>query len=77
MTTKVRLEVRLTLAEAKAIARLVKIGISEMETDAQPISNPVTLQRAIKTCKSGLAKIDTAIATVEPQYLLAEDADAA
>jgi hypothetical protein len=66
MVPKVHLDVRLTLPEARAIARLVKIGIYAMETDEQPVSNAVTLQRAIDACKCGLEKIETAISNVEP-----------
>lgn len=66
MVAKNSLEVSLTLAEAKALARLLVIGISTIEVDDTPVSNPVTLQRSLEACKSGLRKMEAAIRKVEP-----------
>jgi hypothetical protein len=54
------------LPEAKALTRLVNIGISAIEADNEPVGNPVTLQRTVEACKSGLHKIESAILNVEP-----------
>jgi hypothetical protein len=75
MANKVHLEVHLTLAEAKAIARLVKIGLAAMEKDEGPVNNPVTLQRAVQTSKSGLEKIETLIVNADPQYARQSEAE--
>jgi hypothetical protein len=55
MAPKNHLEVRLTLPEAKALTRLVNIGISAIEADNEPVGNPVTLQRTRRGMQIGIA----------------------
>ena len=66
MSPKSHIDVRLTLPETKALARLVKIRISAIEADDEPVSTPVILRRAVESCKSGLHKIETAIGDAKP-----------
>jgi hypothetical protein len=70
MTHKDLIEVRLTRAEAKALARLLNAAIFQIATDRQPVGNEITMQRAVKACKAGLEKIEVAIvATAAPATL--------
>ncbi len=57
--------VRLTLAEATAVERIVNAAIADVRADPQSVSNEVTLQRAIESAERGLAKIREAIASVD------------
>ncbi len=66
--THAHLELRLPLAEAKAVARLLKIGISAIQADTQPVDNALTLQRAINACKSAAEKIDIALLEADPSF---------
>lgn len=46
MTKLLLLDVRLTIAEAKAMSRLIEAGIAQIEADPTQVSNEATLRRA-------------------------------
>lgn len=61
------LDVPLTVAEAKAITRLVEAGIAEIGSDPTPVGNEVTLRRAMEAAQRGAEKIKVALAAAEAQ----------
>ncbi len=57
------LDVKLTPAEAKSMARLIMAGIAQIEADPTPVSNETTLRRSIKAAARGAEKIKAAMAS--------------
>lgn len=57
------LEIKLTLAEAKSMARLIAAGIAQIEADPTPISNEITLRRSVEAAVRGAEKIKVAMAS--------------
>jgi hypothetical protein len=62
MTKPLLLDVKLTMAEAKAMSRLIKAGIMQIEADPTSVSNEATLRRAIAAVGRGAEKIKAAMA---------------
>ncbi|GEM_PF-2958043 len=65
MANPVLLDVTLTKAEAKAITKLISAGIAEIGSDPTPVSNEVTLRRAVDAAQRGAEKIRMALAVAE------------
>jgi hypothetical protein len=65
MTKETLLDVKLTLAEAKSMARLIAAGIAQIEADPTPVSNEVTLRRSIDAAGRGTVKIKAALAAAD------------
>lgn len=61
MPKTMTVDVQLTLAEAKAIVRLLDAGFSQIDVDQAPVSNEVTLHRAVEAARSGANKIKAAM----------------
>ena len=58
------IEIRLTLAEAKAVSRLLNAAIADIRTDPTHISNEATMERAITHAEQVAEKIKIAMANV-------------
>ena len=65
MSNSMLLDVTLTVAESKAIIRLVEAGIAEIGSDPTPVGNEVTLRRAMEAAQRGAEKIKVALSTAE------------
>lgn len=63
MPKSTQIDVKLTMAEAKAISRLVAAGIEQIKADPMPVSNEATLRGAIEAAKRGAEKIGAAMAS--------------
>lgn len=68
MAAKATIEVRLTLAEAKEIVRFGKCLAELVEACPEPVGSEFLMKRAIKSCKSGLAKMEALIAAADPEF---------
>ncbi|MBF0419460.1 MAG: hypothetical protein HQL77_16085 [Magnetococcales bacterium] len=64
MTKQDYIDVQLTLAEAKAVARLIAVGAANIRSDSDPVSNEITLHRAVAAAERGAEKIQIAMLTV-------------
>lgn len=62
MTKLLLLDVKLTIAEAKAMSRLIEAGIVQIEADPTQVSNEATLRKAITAAGRGAEKIKAAMA---------------
>lgn len=62
MAKEILLDVRLTIAEAKAMSRLIAAGITQIAADLTPISNEATLRRSVEAAGRGAEKIKGAMA---------------
>ncbi|CAK0759886.1 hypothetical protein WCLP8_3110004 [uncultured Gammaproteobacteria bacterium] len=65
MPKKALVTVALTPDEAKALVRLAKPSIKLIRADQQPVSNEITLNRALGNVERGVEKIEAAMAAVE------------
>ncbi len=65
MSNSMLLDVTLTVAESKAIIRLVEAGIAEIGSDPTPVGNEGTLRRAMEAAQRGAEKIKVALSTAE------------
>lgn len=65
MASKARVEVRLTLGEAKAIMRFANSFAVFMDASKEP---EFLIRRAVRSCKSGLAKMEAVIAAADPEF---------
>lgn len=65
MTKQNHVDVQLTLAEAKAVAHLIAVGAANIRSDPDPVSNEITLQRALVAAERGAEKIRMAMMAVE------------
>lgn len=61
MAKEYLLDVKLTLAEAKSMARLIAAGIAQIEADPTPVGNEVTLRRSVEAAGRGAEKIKAAM----------------
>lgn len=68
MASKAAIEVRLTLGEAKAIVRFANCLAELMDACTEPLDSEFLMERAIGSCKSGLAKMEALIAAAEPEF---------
>lgn len=62
MANGVCINIELTLAEAKAMSRLIDAGIAQIKADPTQISNEETLRKAIAAAGRGTEKIKAAMA---------------
>lgn len=61
MSTVTEIPVTFTVAEAKAVARLLRAGLEEIAADRTSVSNEKTLTRAVQRAGAGCQKIEAAL----------------
>ena len=66
MPKKTLVTVVLTLPEAKALLRIARSAAEAIRADPQPVSNEVTLSRALDNVESAMRKIEMAMEAHHP-----------